>query len=105
MAQISQRLILLLSSKVTELEKYNVQNTDDKFSINQNKVMKKSCLCMIWTEICSEVIQSVHYKKLFECNQLLPVFFGERSFEEITKQEIEAYIYLLKSKYKISDAK
>jgi|GEM_PF-2380811 hypothetical protein len=54
MAQISQRLILPLSSKVTELGKYtrkqklvaikfkgeyNMQNTDDKFSTNKNKVV------------------------------------------------------------------
>ena len=32
-------------------------------------------------------------------------FFRERNFEEITKEEIEAYVYHLKSKYKISDTK
>lgn len=32
-------------------------------------------------------------------------FFGERNFEDITKQEIEDYVYHLKTKYKISDTK
>jgi integrase/recombinase XerD len=32
-------------------------------------------------------------------------FFRTRNFEEVTKDEVESYVYHLKSKYKISDAK
>jgi hypothetical protein len=39
---------------------------------------------------------SVHYKKLFECNQLLPIFFWRTKLWR-NKQEVEGYAYLLKS--------
>jgi hypothetical protein len=46
---------------------------------------------------------SVHYKKLFECNQLLPIFFWRTKLWR-NKQEVEGYLST-KKWIKISDTK
>lgn len=89
--------------------KFDIQNTDNEHPISQTKIHLTEKVIEVMT-LCEQkfVLKSFSQSTIKSYLSAIGYFlsyFNGRNFEEITKPEIEAYVFHLKRKYKISDTK
>ncbi len=88
--------------------KYIVQKMDQKQAIPKSNTVSEQTqevLLQCEQKFCLKSFSQATIKNYMGELRSFFSFFGQRNYTEITKQEIESYIYHLKSKYKISDTK
>jgi integrase/recombinase XerD len=89
--------------------KYEIQNTGIPITPILKTIILNEDLSMALS-LCEQkfvlkALSSSTIKNYLSALTYFFSFFGSRSYPEITKEEIESYVYHLKSKYKISDTK
>lgn len=97
----------LVASKFKD--KYEIRDTENDAPKSQDKVVlsekAEDIMFMCEQKFVLKSFSRSTIKSYLGAISYFLSFFDGRDYEEISKQEIEAYVYQLKTKYKISDTK